>query len=221
MIVRESRGKDLRRVFKYAARIGENANMDDTLVGPCYLVNTGFSQASDVEICHAQAALEAIADSRPDLKYTVLHLTFSPPPDRSFEAAREECLEAYGRAAHALNVSDRIAFLAFHSPRSPDNQIPPTHLHAVIALPCPETGQSVSMHRLRDRLFAVSDIPSTAGFTPDRSSRMPNQPKQSQQQEPNQNYTPKSTPVASTTQPGLPPARRKTKRRKRDRGLEL
>lgn len=222
MITRESRGHDLGRIFRYAARLGEYADKDDTKVGPCYLLNSGLSSLGDIDIAYAQTVVQAIGDIRPDLKHTALHLTLSPPPDLPVDEARHQCLNAFQKAASDLDVTDRIAFLAFHTNASPQEGAPATHLHAVIALPCPETGQSVSLHRVRERLrdsVANASIDeSGTDFAPVDQKRQP--PQEKSASDDNQPAVAEAQQT-QTIKPTAPPLRKKTKRRKRDRGMEL
>lgn len=228
MIIREHRGHDLRRVLSYVTRKGTYANHDETRVGPCYLLNSGFSELLFVETDTAIAIVTAVGDSRPDLKNRTLHLTFSPDPSTAPEEAHGDCLGAYWIAASHLGVTDRVAFLAFHEDGTDEDTAPAPHLHAVVALPSPETGQSVSLHRVREKLRHACDGYFGSAQSPGRDDlgRDPDQEPRTERhkERPNSDGMTEARPTPTDVQPIEPASkrgRRSRRRRKSDRGMDL
>ena len=156
MITRETRGRTAANVLRYVLRTGAHDDQDDTKVTDIYLLNSGLSVLGPMKASEAMQIVSEISKTRDDLKHTVLHLTFSPSraeEGRYLEDTKDTLIQSFFAATDALGVTDRVTLLAFHQPNIPAAaSTPSVHLHAVIPLPSPETGRSVSMHRIRERL---------------------------------------------------------------------
>jgi hypothetical protein len=158
MIIRERRLGTVGRVLAYVTRSGRYLDRVDEVAGQAYLLNAGLTGVGDIPLPDAMAVVTACANSRPGLKNRALHLVISPAPDHAERCgpaqSRQDCLTTLTRAMRAIGAEDRIALAVFHGAGHGRDKA--QHLHAVIALPSPETGKSVPQHCLRERLKAVA-----------------------------------------------------------------
>lgn len=113
----------------------------------------------------ASIAIRALAGCRPDLKHRVAHFVLSVDPlraqGRSKAQIRHAYLETLKQILVTVGLRDRCGVGVLHADghskwraRNPAAE-PIEHLHAVFALPHPDTLRSISAHRLRQR---VSDV---------------------------------------------------------------
>ena len=215
MIVRERRGRLSNRLIGYVTRTGVHAEQErdaaDTI-----LINAGLSHLGTVSLDAAKALVKAAGRDRTDLRHQALHLVISPDPQisrlRGKEQSRQDCLVTLGLAMDRIGVADRLALASFHGEET-------EHLHAIIALPCPETGRSIPQHRLRERLReAARDASHELGL--ERELPVDKQ-KEEEREEPAPSpldRAPLPTPIAPP--PVRPVVRVRQRSRKRERGIE-
>ncbi len=228
MIIRERRLGTVGRVLAYVTRSGRYRDRADEVAGPAYLLNAGLTGVGDIPLPDAMTVVTACANSRPGLKNRALHLVVSPAPDHTQQRgpaqSRQDCLTTLTRAMRAIGAEDRIALAVFHGAGHGRDKA--QHLHAVIALPSPETGKSVPQHRLRERLKAVAlGMQQEIELTLSRDMDIP-QP-QEQNAETSSTREDDTDRTLAPAQPEPPQqAPRKTRRKRRrqrvkSRGMEL
>ena len=153
MIMRERRGRDAPRVLGYVLRSAKPRGDRETVVD-VRILNSGCGAVGTVSVAAARAMVEAAAASRPELLHRVLHLVLAPDPSEACRTTvpdtRRQCMRTLHHAMARVGLADRVALVAFHARPNEAG-----HLHAVIALPHPETGRSIAQHRLRERLRAA------------------------------------------------------------------
>lgn len=109
------------------------------------------------------AALKAISRTRPDLRHRVAHITLSVDPLQSLKCGsaqtRRDYLHVFRSVAAATGLSQRCGILALHSDGhsgvKQQSAEPMEHLHAIIVLADPDTGRSIPLHAIRQRVQAV------------------------------------------------------------------
>ncbi|WP_430436949.1 hypothetical protein [Oceanibaculum nanhaiense] len=214
MIVRERRGRLSSRLIGYVTRTGVHAehgrDAADTI-----LINAGLSHFGTVPLDAAKALMKAAGRNRTDLRHQALHLVISPDPEisllRGKEQSRQDCLVTLSLAMDRIGVADRLALASFHGEET-------EHLHAVIALPCPETGRSIPQHRLRERLRdAVRDASHELGL----ERELPVDKQKEEERDKPVSRPPEHSPWPEFVLPPFRPTVQVRQRsRKRDRGIE-
>lgn len=214
MIVRERRGRLSSRLLGYVTRTGVHAEPGQP-AADSVLINAGLSHLGSVSLDTAKAVITAAGRHRPDLRHQALHLVVSPDPTQSRlqgkERTRQDCLVALGLAMQRIGVADRVALASFHGDEA-------EHLHAVIALPCPETGRSIPQHRLRERLREAAR---DAAHELELQREPVREQKEEEREEPAPSpldRAPLPTPIAPP--PVRPVVRVRQRSRKRERGIE-
>ncbi|MEQ9172280.1 MAG: hypothetical protein RIE87_13820 [Rhodospirillales bacterium] len=228
MIIRERRLGTVGRVLAYVTRSGRYRDRADEVAAPAYLLNAGLTGVGDIPLPAAMAVVIACANSRPGLKNRALHLVVSPAPDhaqrRGQPQSRQDCLATLTRAMRAIGAEDRIALAVFHGAGHGRDKA--QHLHAVIALPSPETGKSVPQHRLRERLKTVAlGMQQEIELTLSRDMEVPQPLGQntdtSQTQEGDADRTPPPAQPEPPQQAPQKPRRKRRRQRVKSRGMEL
>ena len=109
------------------------------------------------------AALKAISQTRPDLRHRVAHITLSVDPlqglERGLVQTRRDYLHVFSSVAAATGLTQRCGVLVLHSDGHSGVRRQVTesveHLHAVVVLADPDTGRSIPLHAIRQRVRAV------------------------------------------------------------------
>lgn len=228
MIIRERRLGAVGRVLAYVTRSGRYRDRADEVSGSAYLLNAGLTGVGAIPLSDAMAVVTACANSRPGLKNRALHLVVSPAPDHAERygpaQSRQDCLATLTRAMRAIGAEDRIALAVFHGTGHGRDKA--QHLHAVIALPSPETGKSVPQHRLRERLKAVAlQVRQEIDLTLSRDMDIPQPQEQNAETSSTREYDADRTLAPAQPEPPQH-APRKIRRKRRQqrvksRGMEL
>jgi hypothetical protein len=163
-------------------------------------------------------AIRTLAAHRPDLKHRIIHLTLSVDPRWASGRSRVQVRRAYDQVLSSVRTEiglvDRVGVAILHGDghsnwRAHHPARTVEHLHAVVALPHPDTLRSISAHRLHDKAARAcrdgwQQLNASSAFADATTSAA----------------------VTSTPEPGLDDVLRSISRqererhRQRDRGLE-